>query len=129
MKMQQFIEKHRIKCVVVGDAKKPLEQRDEWQQSANGFRVRLTAHGRRMELDFYMGQGIGREPNAADVLECLQSDSDVLGNDFEGWCSDLGYDSDSRKAEQIYRETDKQAHRVFRFMGREMFDEFQSVEF
>jgi hypothetical protein len=128
MKMQQFIEKHGVKCVVVGDAKKPWDKRNEWQRNANGFRVRMTAHGRRMELDFYMGQGIGREPNAEDVLECLQSDSRVMGQDFEEWCSDLGYDTDSRKAEQIYRETDKQTRRVFRFMGREMFDEFSEVE-
>jgi len=127
MNMQEFIEKHNVKCTVVGGAKKPYEQRDDWQSNAHDYRVRLTAHGRRMELDFYMGQGIGIEPNAEDVLECLQSDSRVMGQDFEEWCIDLGYDTDSRKAEQIYRETDKQAHRVFRFMGREMFDEFQEV--
>ena len=128
MNMNEFIEKHGIKCAVVGDAKKPWDKRDEWQQSANGFRVRMTAHGRRMELDFFMGNAITGVPQAEDVLDCLQSDSSVMGMDFEEWCGDLGYDPDSRKAEKMYRETDRQARRVFRFMGREMFDEFQEVE-
>lgn len=126
--MKQFIEKHGIKCVVVGDAKKPWDKRDEWQRNANGYRVTLKRRGSQFSLDYYMGQACKGEPTAADVLDCLQSDSRVMGQDFEEWCSDLGYDTDSRKAEQIYRDTDKQARRVFRFMGREMFKEFQEVE-
>ena len=43
-------------------------------------------------------------PKLADVLHCLASDCDVLdAGGFEQWAADLGYDSDSRKAEGIYR--------------------------
>jgi len=43
-------------------------------------------------------------PEFADVLHSLASDSDVLdAGGFEEWASDLGYDTDSRKAEATYR--------------------------
>ncbi len=42
-------------------------------------------------------------PNMLDVLYCLVSDSSVLDcPSFEDWASELGYDTDSRKAENIY---------------------------
>lgn len=43
-------------------------------------------------------------PDSVDVLYSLAMDSDVLDSrGFEDWASDLGYDTDSRKAESIYR--------------------------
>ena len=40
-----------------------------------------------------------KEPTAYDILACLQK-YDV--GSFEDFCSDFGYDTDSRKAEKIY---------------------------
>jgi len=43
-------------------------------------------------------------PDTADVIASLARDSDVLdAAGFEEWASDLGFDTDSRKAEAIYR--------------------------
>jgi len=42
---------------------------------------------------------IGEKPTAYDVLSCLQK-QDV--GTFENFCSEFGYDEDSRKAEKIY---------------------------
>ena len=46
------------------------------------------------------------DPKIEDVLYCLLSDgsADFDAQRFEDWCTDLGYDTDSRKAESIYRE-------------------------
>ena len=44
------------------------------------------------------------QPDTVDVLYSLAMDSDVLdAGGFESWAADLGYDTDSRKAEGIYR--------------------------
>lgn len=43
-------------------------------------------------------------PSARDILECLFSDSDCGSMTFEEFCSELGYDSDSMKAMQTYRD-------------------------
>jgi hypothetical protein len=43
-------------------------------------------------------------PDPVDVIHSLALDSDVLNhNGFESWAGDFGYDTDSRKAESIYR--------------------------
>lgn len=43
-------------------------------------------------------------PNFADVLHSLASDADVIdAGGFEEWAGNLGYDTDSRKAEATYR--------------------------
>ncbi len=43
-------------------------------------------------------------PNATDVIASLVMDSSVLDeSSFEDWASSLGYETDSRKAEAIYR--------------------------
>ena len=43
-------------------------------------------------------------PETASVLSSLAMDSDVLDyRSFEDWAPELGYDSDSRAAEKIYR--------------------------
>lgn len=44
-------------------------------------------------------------PNVADVLHSLCLDAEVLNYcAFEDWASEFGYETDSRKAEGIYRE-------------------------
>jgi len=44
-------------------------------------------------------------PELDNVLDCLRSDSECWENsrNFEDFCSELGYDTDSRKAESIYK--------------------------
>jgi hypothetical protein len=44
------------------------------------------------------------EPDFCDVLYSLSMDSDVIdASGFEEWASNFGYETDSRKAESIYR--------------------------
>ncbi len=43
-------------------------------------------------------------PTAADVLYALMMDVSGLDQGFEGWATGYGYDTDSRKAEAIYRQ-------------------------
>lgn len=61
--------------------------------SPAGYTVRaLNPHGKQLE------------PDTVDVLYSLAMDSDVLdAGGFESWAADLGYDTDSRKAEGIYQ--------------------------
>lgn len=50
-------------------------------------------------------------PKLVDILYCLVLDSSVLDHSsFEGWAGDFGYDTDSIKALEIYKECKKQAN-------------------
>ena len=72
--------------------------------TGNRERRRGDIRKQTLRMTVYFSQGYGhngREPKTADVLDCLSSDAASIGNtDFEMWCNDLGYDSDSRKAEK-----------------------------
>ena len=46
-------------------------------------------------------------PSVVDILHSLLQDSQSADQTFENWCSELGYDSDSRKAESTYNECRK----------------------
>lgn len=75
----------------------------------------------RRQLTVYFSQGpaIEHEPSAEDVLDCLASDWASWDNarDFAEWASEYGYDTDSRKAEAIWREIGRQAAQLERFLG------------
>jgi hypothetical protein len=103
------------------------EKQDEWQQRANGWRVTLGYQGRTYSLDFWQGTGIKDEPDAAGVLECLLSDASSADQDFEGWCSDLGENTDSRKAHATWRACQRIALRLRRLLGDD-FERFMMAE-
>jgi hypothetical protein len=69
---------------------------------------------RQMTVFFSMGPAHSREPELADVLDCLASDAASIENapNFEDWASELGYDTDSRKAEKTFKVCQKQAEKL-----------------
>jgi hypothetical protein len=82
---------------------------------------------KQMTVVFSMGYGHnGKEPKLADVLDCLSSDASGLESSrgFEDWCSDYGYDTDSRKAEKIYKSVEHQAKRLKNFLGDSLYNQF-----
>jgi hypothetical protein len=98
------------------------------QDSANmdHWRVELRKGRKQMTLVFSQGYGHkGMPPNVYGVLDCLASDAGTVqtASDFEEWCSELGYDPDSRKAEKTYKAVEHQASRLQRFLGDEAYDQ------
>lgn len=90
---------------------------DDWQKRSNPWTVTLKYQGRRMTVPFWTGQAITDDPTAKDVLECLLSDSESGDMDFEEFCSDLGYDSDSRTAERTWKQCQRINKRLHRLLG------------
>ena len=84
--------------------------RDDW--ACNEYQVEILYNGREIKTPFYTGSGWNREPNVADVMEALFLDADAKNYEtFESWAQDMGYDTDSRKAESIFNhclETNRQ---------------------
>ncbi len=99
------------------DGAKPKDKR--WSHFA--WRVTLTVDGRAHTTDYKTGTGHARKcpehysleawlqrpstptpPSTAAVLSCLLSDGQQGSESFESFCSDLGYDTDSRSALDTY---------------------------
>lgn len=79
-----------------------------WNREASHWHVMISRDGvgnpSQMNLQYSMGSAHKGEPKLADVMYSLVCDTrDIDGQSFEQWASEFGYDSDSRRAERIYR--------------------------
>jgi hypothetical protein len=104
-----------------------VEVPEGWNRGTHPYKVTLRLGRRRLTTAFFYGSGCTNEPTAADVLACLASDARSAEGSFEDFCSDLGYDVDSRKAEQTYKACAKMAMRLPKFLG-EHFEAVASAE-
>lgn len=125
MTVREFVAKHGITATVEYAGPLPA-----WEGPHNAYRVTLRHQGRRYTVPFATGTGWTRDPDAADVLECLRSDALSVDGaaDFETWASDLGYDTDSRKAHAAYRACLRIEHRLRRFLGEDIYRELTQAE-
>lgn len=100
----------------------PFDVHRVWQH--HEWTVELQYDGRTMELPYYTGELAG-EPTAADVLGCVLLDASgvVRGQTFDEWAADYGYDTDSRRAEALYRRVVEQTDRLRELLG----DEFDAA--
>lgn len=99
---------------------------DKWEHDA--WKVTLHFQGRQLTTDFRSGTGHnGEPPSAADVVSSLLLDADSGDRIFDDFCSDLGYDPDSRKAERIWKACRRMAPKIRRLLG-EHFEAFQNAE-
>lgn len=97
---------------------------DDWPD-ANPYTITIHYQRRAMTVPFYTGPAWSREPDLDDVMECLRSDAAGVINAscFEEWADDLGFDSDSRRAEATYRQVQRQTEELRRLLG----DDFERI--
>ena len=103
------------------------DKQDDWQRKANGYRCTLHYHRRQHTFDFWQGIGITTNPTAEGCLSCLLLDAQSGEYDFEEFCKELGYDTDSRKAEAIWRSCQKTRANLERLLGDD-FEQFLYAE-
>ena len=104
-----------------------VEVPDGWPAGTHSYKVTLRLGSRTLTVPFFKGSANMSEPSAADVLYCLCSDAYSGELSFEHFCSEFGYDLDSRKAEATYKACVKLAPKVRKFLG-EHFDTVASAE-
>jgi len=93
----------------------------------NHFKVTLKNGKKQFTLYYSQGFRICGDPTAESVLSCLHSDQSCVDMDFDDFCAEMGYDSDSRKAEKIYKAVISQSKKLEQFMG-DLLDEFMDCE-
>ncbi|MGA9527144.1 MAG: hypothetical protein WBS24_03400 [Terriglobales bacterium] len=94
----------------------------EWPPTS--WRVRLDVEDRSFALDFHQGSAHRKPPTAATVLDCVLSDAQAGVETFEDFAAEMGYDSDSRKAEATWRACKDTALAVRVLLG----DKYQTIE-
>lgn len=84
------------------EVEKPRDCKRGWEYDA--WRVRLKVGRRSMTVPFRMGTGLGgKTPTVGEVLASLRYDAQAGQGSFDDFCSELGYDADSREAERVYK--------------------------
>lgn len=97
------------------------EPRDGWPAKATHWRALLKRPGRaNIATEYSMGSAHTGQPKLVDVLACLISDAQC-GRDttFENFCSDFGYDTDSRKAHATWLVCVETDAKIAAFLGAE----------
>jgi hypothetical protein len=113
--LKQLISRHNVRAeAAYGGA--PY---NESFPNSHPWLVTLRMGRRQMSVPFYTGAALTDDPDAEMVLDCLASDAATVENarSFDEWCSELGYDTDSRKAERDYKLTIRQTRRLRRFLA------------
>lgn len=67
-------------------------------------------------------------PTLPDVMSCLLSDGRRAEGTFEDFCSELGLDTDSRKALDTYLACQATRNGMIKMLGRELFEELSLLE-
>lgn len=98
----------------------------------HGDRYRVTISrkgGGRISFDFWNSQKDsqdGKEPTDYDVLACISGDVHCP-EDFAEFCSEYGYEEDSRKAEATFRRCAAFGRRLRAFFTAEEIDQLQEI--
>lgn len=117
----------RVRCESVYGAVAAGRIDDDWKKRAHNYRVTLTYRRRRLTVDWFQGELNTRDPEAAGVLDCLLSDASSGDLDFAAFCSELGYNEDSRKAERTWRACQQIGRDLRRLLGDD-FDRFMEAD-
>lgn len=118
-----FAKKHGVTLNVVGEPqyKKHFATDKDYRWV---FRMRLSRNKKSYTFNF--GQSINdgsKVPTMYDVLTCLQK-HDV--GSFEDFCSEFGYNTDSKKDEHTYKLVCKEYEAMERLFG-DVMEELQEI--
>lgn len=96
---------------------KRAEWSDSKRQNFNNHMITVTntETGEKARFEFWASVAnpvLNKEYDILNAFYCFVSDAVSGSGTFENFCSELGYDSDSRTAEKIYRKCQKQLEKL-----------------
>lgn len=102
----------------------------------NMFKVTITNEsGVSTKFDFYGSyndyiSGITelKDLELLNAFECFINDSISANEDFEEWCSNFGYDTDSRKAHKIYKECQKSLEKAEKIISGDLYEFYNELQ-
>ena len=129
---QAFLDKCELAITITYlDNKSPNWDQDS--RNHNHYRVTLRRkEGDKERFVFQFWDSIansekGEKPTAYDVLSCISGETTVYDS-FEDFCSEFGYDQDSRKAEQIWKGYEKSSRKLNDFLTEEELDSLREIQ-
>jgi hypothetical protein len=115
MNIQSFITRNAIRMTSEWADENP--NMADMPAGSSHYKCTFRKGSKQMTVYFSQGPAICREPTAKDVLDCLASDATADLTSFEDFCSEFGYDVDSRRAERTFNAIKRQTEKLQRFLN------------
>lgn len=115
-----FLSRHGLKFRATLSDSKSCPWSEEYKPH---FRVTLSRSGERGRLTFDFW---GRTATAYDVLACISSDVHCPST-FEDFCSEYGFDEDSRKSLQTFKRASAFSDRLNKFFTSEEIEQLSEI--
>ena len=85
-------------------------------------KVKNNDNGKKTSFDFWTGDRFGKnyfnsDYELLDAFYLFCSDGLAAVDGFENFCSEFGYDTDSRRAEKIFKACKRSKEKLFRVTG------------
>lgn len=103
---------------------------DDDKERRDIFRVSFQRGAKRFSLNF--GQSLNEStgtgdnpPTSYEVLACITK---YEPDSFESFCSEYGYNTDSRKAERVYKSVVKEWNKVNNFFSEQEIEQLQEIQ-
>lgn len=127
--IDQFIEKHGIKCTIKPASYNPYLL--GYEHHVNGrpwaafhYRAIFRKDGHQFSTPFSQGSGHTEPPTPGEVLSCVAGDvAGVQGQVYSEWASEYGYDPYEGEGEKTFNIIQRQAKRLENFLGRDTLEE------
>jgi hypothetical protein len=94
-----------------------VEPSESMPAGSYDYLVTLKLEGRELETEYHMGPALEQDPDAENVLSSLLLDASCGEMSFEEYCSDFGYDTDSRRHHKTWKACKKLAPKLQEFLG------------
>lgn len=114
--------KFTINSQYKGDKAAPWNDKN---QNWNNHIVTVTHNKRKLSFDFWvsiMNPEIQNDKENISAFQCFVSDALSAKESFEYFCSEFGYDTDSRNAERIYKACEKALRKLERIFTGDIYD-------
>lgn len=128
---QAFLNKFGLKVSVTYLDNNPPAWDEEQSHDRLRYRVTIQRKDTHKSLSFIFWDSIanaerGERPKPYDVLASTSAESHIY-DDFEDFCSEFGYSTDSRKAERTWKNIDKFAKRINAFFSEEELETLREI--
>jgi len=102
-----------------------------WGDNYNNHKVKVTNGKKSFSFDFWgsiSSPEISSDDENIFAFYCALSDGLAANDSFENFCSEFGYNSDSRKAEKIYKECEKTLRKIERVFSCDLYNLINEIQ-
>lgn len=119
--LDAFIARHKVSATIERVSARP-DNNWETYPGARHFRCTVRAHKHRFTIYFSQGSAYTNPPTVAEILYSLAMDASSAHGCFEDFCSEMGYDTDSRRAYETWGTCNQTRVRLIRMFGEDDYE-------